>query len=118
MNAFATEDHVITCSLGDIPAPISVAWDPDTTTAADFTEDDGQGTQSGTSQTATLTISAAKLLALHKAGSASVDFKCKIQVGTTTSTDVTAIQTISIYNPSENIIFQIHSGHMRAKTDK
>ena len=103
-NVFATEDHVITCSLTDIPAQISVTWDPYTSTVADFKKDDG--THSGTSQTATLTISAAKLLALHGAGSASVDFKCKIQVGTT-PTDVTATQTVSIYSPSEWILFRI-----------
>jgi len=101
-NVFATDDHVITCSLIDIPAQIAVIWDPYTTTVADFKKDDG--THSGTSQIATLTISAAKLLALHGAGSASVDFKCKIQVGTT-PTDVTATQTVSIYSPSEKIIF-------------
>ena len=95
---------MITCSLTDIPAQISVTWDPYTSTVADFKKDDG--THSGTSQTATLTISAAKLLALHGAGSASVDFKCKIQVGTA-PTDVTATQTVSIYSPSENIIFPI-----------
>ena len=98
---------MITCSLADIPAAISVAWEyPATTTAADFTENDAAGTHSGTSQTATLTIPSAKLLALHTAGSTPVDFKCKILVGTT-PTEVTATQTISIYNPSENIIFQI-----------
>ena len=99
---------MITCSLTDIPAQISVTWDPYTSTVADFKKDDG--THSGTSQTATLTISAAKLLALHGAGSASVDFKCKIQVGTT-PTDVTATQTVSIYSPSENIIFPDNSFH-------
>ena len=96
-------DHEISCTLTGIPAQgISVAWDPYTTNAAHFNKNDG--THSGTSQTATLTISAAKLLALHGAGSASVNFKCKIQVGTT-PTDVTATQAVSIFSPSENIIF-------------
>ena len=99
---------MITCSLTDIPAQISVTWDPYTTTVADFKKDDG--THSGTSQTATLTISAAKLLALHGAASTSVDFKCKIQVGTT-PTDVTATQTVSIYSPSEKMIFPDNSFH-------
>ena len=98
-------DHVISCTLTGIPAQgISVAWDPYSTTATHFDKDDG--TLSGTSQTATLTISAAKLLELHGAGSTSVDFECKILVGST-PTSVTATQTISIYSPSENIIFQI-----------
>ena len=106
MNAFTVEDHVITCSLEGIPVATPAAWDyPGSTTAADFTVNDAATTHSGTSQTATLTIASAKLLELHTAGSVSLDFKCKIQVGTT-PTDVTAIQTVSIYKPSENIIFQ------------
>ena len=107
MNAFTVEDHVITCSLEGIPVATPAAWDyPGSTTAADFTVTDGASTHSGTTQTATLTIAIAKLGELEAAGSVSLDFKCKIGVGTG-PTDVSAIQTVSIYKPGENIIFSV-----------
>ena len=106
MNAFTVEDLVITCNLEGIPVATAATWEyPSSTTAGDFTVTDGAGTHSGTTQTATLTIAKAKLDELHTANSVSLDFKCKIGVGTT-PTDVTAIQTVSIYKPGENIIFQ------------
>ena len=106
MNAFTVEDLVITCTLEGIPEATAAAWEyPSSTTAADFTVNNAATTHSGTTQTATLTIAIAKLGELEAAGSVSLDFKCKIGVGTT-PTDVTATQTVSIFSPSENIIFQ------------
>ena len=100
------EDHVITCNLDGIPVAIAAEWEyPSPYVAGDFTVTDGAGTHSGTTQTATLTIASAKLGAMHTAGSVSLDFMCKIGVGTT-PTEVSAIQTVSIYKPGENIIFQ------------
>ena len=100
------EDFVITCNLAGIPVAIAAEWEyPSPYVAGDFTVTDGAGTHSGTTQTATLTIASAKLGAMHTAGSVSLDFKCKIGVGTT-PTELTAIQTVSIYKPSENMTFQ------------
>ena len=106
MNAFTVEELVISCNLAGILEATAAEWGyPGTTTAGDFTVNDAATTHSGTSQTAKLTIGTSKLGQLHTDGSTSLDFKCKIQVGTT-PTDVTAIQTVTIYKPSENIIFQ------------
>ena len=95
---YATENHEITCVLSDIPSQITgVLWTPAVTTTDEYTLEDG--TISSTSQTSKLTISAAKLLTL-KSTSATQTFTCKITVGTS-NTEVTATQTITIYNPSE-----------------
>ena len=97
-DVFATENHEISCVLTDIPSQISgVLWTPAVDTTNEYTLEDG--TISGTSQTSKLTISAAKLVSL-KSTSATQTFTCKITVGTS-NTEVTATQTISIYNPSE-----------------
>ena len=97
-NVYAVENHEISCVLTDIPSQISgVLWAPATDITNEYTLEDG--TISGTSQTSKLTISAAKLVSL-KSTSATQTFTCKITVGTS-NTEVTATQTISIYNPSE-----------------
>ena len=97
-NVYAVENHEISCVLTDIPSQYTgVLWTPAVTTTDEYTLEDG--TISGTSQTSKLTISAAKLVSL-KSNSATQTFTCKITVGTN-NTPVTATQTITIYNPSE-----------------
>ena len=105
---FAVDDHEISCVLSDIPSQITgVLWTPATTTLNEYTLEDG--TINGNTQTSKLTISAAKLVSL-KSASATQTFTCKITVGTS-NTEVTATQTITIFNPSEfvcQIIFCRH----------
>ena len=97
MNVFAVDDHVITCVLDDIPGQITgVLWTPAVETDNEYSLDDGAF--SGNKQESTLTITAAKLASLHLS-SATQTFTCKITIGDS-DTEVTATQTIAIFNPS------------------
>ena len=97
-NVFAVDDHVITCVLDDIPGQImGVLWTPAVETENKYSLDDGIFNRH--KQEATLTITAAKLASLHLS-SATQTFTCKITIGVS-GTEVTAIQTITIFNPSE-----------------
>ena len=97
-NVFAVDDHVITCVLNDIPGQITgVLWNPAIETDDEYSLVDG--TFSGNKQKSTLTITAAKLASLHLS-SATQTFTCKITIGDS-DTEVTATQTITIFNPSE-----------------
>ena len=92
------DDHVITCVLNDIPGQITgVLWAPAVETDNEYSLNDG--TFSGNKQESTLTITAAKLLSLHSS-SATRTFTCKITIGDS-DTEVTATQTIAIFNPSK-----------------
>ena len=100
-NVYAVDDHIITCVLGDIPDKITgVSWLPAEKTDNGYILVDGD--INSKTQTSTLTISASKLVTL-KSTSASKTFTCKITVGKA-NTPKTATQTITIYNPSENIL--------------
>ena len=91
------DDHVITCVLDDIPDQITgVLWTPAVETENEYSLDDG--TFSGNKQESTLTITAAKLASLHLSSSVQT-FTCKITVGVS-NVEVTATQTITIFNPS------------------
>ena len=93
------DDHVITCVLDDIPGQItSVLWTPAVEKENEYSLDDG--TFSGNKQESTLTITASKLSSLHLS-SATQTFTCKITIGAN-DTEVTATQTITIFNPSKN----------------
>ena len=97
MNVFAVDDHIITCALNDIPGQITgVLWTPAVETDNEYSLNDG--TFSGNKQESTLTITAAKLASLHLS-SATQTFTCKITIGDS-DTEVTATQTITIFNPS------------------
>ena len=92
------DDHIITCVLDDIPGQITgVLWTPAVETDNEYSLDDG--TLSGNKQGSTLTITAAKLASLHFS-SATQAFTCKITIGDS-NTEVSATQTITIFNPSE-----------------
>ena len=100
-DVFAVDDHIITCVLDDIPGQITgVLWIPAVETDYEYFLDDG--TFSGNKQESTLTITAAKLLSLHLS-SASQTFTCKIIIGDS-DTEVTATQTVTIFNPSNCLI--------------
>ena len=95
------EDHTITCVLEDIPGQITgVLWTPAVEKDDEYSLNDG--TFSGNRQESTLTITAAKLASLHLS-SATQTFTCKITIGDS-DTDVTATQTINIFNPSNYLI--------------
>ena len=99
-DVFAVDDHVITCVLDGIPGQITgVLWTPAVETDNEYSLDDG--TFSGNKQVSTLTITAAKLTSLHLS-SATQTFTCKIIIGDS-DTEVTATQTLTIFNPSEKI---------------
>ena len=92
------DEHIITCKLDDIPGEITgVLWTPAVETENEYSLD--EGTFSGNKQEFTLTISAAKLSSLHLS-SATQTFTCKINFGDS-DTEVTATQTITIFNPSK-----------------
>ena len=98
MDVFAVDDHTITCVLDDIPGQItSVLWTPAVDTDNEYSLDDG--TFGGNKQESTLTITASKLASLHLS-SATKTFTCKITIGDG-DTEVTATQTITIFNPSK-----------------
>ena len=100
-NVFVTEQHVISCVLSDIPQKMTgVTWSPATATPSEY--DLADGSFSSNSQTSTLTITASKLLVLHRQSSGIHTFTCSFTVGTQ-STAVTATQTITIFNPSNDI---------------
>ena len=101
-DVIALENHVISCVLGDIPAQVTgVTWDPATETSGEYNLLDGS--ESSNSQTSTLTITAAKLQSLDKLSSGVHTFTCSFTIGTTPVT-VSATQTITIFNPSKQII--------------
>ena len=103
------DDHVITCVLDDIPGQITgVLWTPAVKKNKEYSLDDG--TFSGNKQESTLTITAAKLASLHLS-SATQTFTCKITIGIS-DTEVTATQTITIFNPSNYLnFFQVINFH-------
>ena len=102
-NVFDSENHVISCVLGDIPEQITgVTWDPATETSGEYNLLDGS--ESSNSQTSTLTITAAKLQSLDELSSGVHTFTCSFTVGTT-NVAVTATQTITIFSPSK--LYQI-----------
>ena len=101
-DVIALENHVISCVLGDIPEQVTgVTWDPATETSGEYNLLDGS--ESSNSQTSTLTITAAKLQSLDKLSSGVHTFTCSFTIGTTPVT-VSATQTITIFNPSKQII--------------
>ena len=92
------DDHIITCVLDDIPGQMTgVLWTPAVETDNEYFLNDG--TYIGNKQESTLTITAAKLASLHLS-SAAQTFTCKITIGDS-DTEVTATQTITIFNPSK-----------------
>ena len=102
-DVIALENHVISCVLGDIPGSITgVTWAPATETSGEYNLVDGS--ESSNSQTSTLTITAAKLDTLDGESSGVHTFTCSFTIGTTPVT-VTATQTITIFNPSKQVIF-------------
>ena len=101
-DVFAVDDHVITCVLEDIPGQITgVLWTPAVETDKEYSFLD-DGTFSGNKQKSTLTITATKLASLHLS-SATQTFTCKITIGDS-DTEVTATQTVTIFNPSNFLI--------------
>ena len=98
MDIYTVEDHKITCVLSDISSQYDhVIWTP---VHEVYIKEDG--TISGNTQRSELTIPAAELLSL-KSSSTKHTFTCKITLGTS-NTDVSATQTIRIYNPGEDIL--------------
>ena len=98
MDVFAVDDHIISCVLDDVPGQIaSVLWTPAVEKENEYFLDDG--TFSGNKQESTLTITASKLASLHLS-SATQTFTCNITIGAN-DTEVTATQTITIFNPSK-----------------
>ena len=92
------DDHIITCVLDDIPGQTTgVLWTPAVETDREYSLDDG--TFIGNEQESTLTIFASKLASLHLS-SATQTLTCKITIGDS-DTEVTATQTITIFNPSK-----------------
>ena len=102
-DVFVVDDHIITCVLDDISGQITgVLWTPAVETDNEYSLDDG--TFSGNKQESTFTITAAKLASLYSS-SATQTFTCKITIGVS-DTEVAAIQTMTIFNPSK--IAHIH----------
>ena len=89
--------HEIKCVLADVPKQFTVDWSTTAWTTAMGTMSVDQGSQAGTSQTSTLTLSGTQLAALKAIGSNHV-FTCKILVGNV-QMRVTATQTTTIYTP-------------------
>ena len=101
-DVISLENYVISCDFGDIPEQITgVTWDPATETSGEYNLLDGS--ESSNSQTSTLTITAAKLQSLDKLSSGVHTFTCSYLFGTT-NFPVTATQTITIFNPSNDIV--------------
>ena len=98
------DTHPIRCVLDDLPSQYTgVEWISGTSvTSLGLAPQDG--VISGTSQTSTLTLTSAQLVQLKTAGGNNRDhvITCKITVGTS-STAITATQTMSIYTPGETL---------------
>jgi hypothetical protein len=92
-------DHVIICTLTDIPSALSkIVWTSTTTkvTTDGYVMDKGNFDFEEKTQVAKLTISSIKLFEL-KDSAASQSFTCKITVGNTK--EITATKSINIFNP-------------------
>ena len=98
------DTHPIRCVLDDLPGQYTgVEWISGTSvTSLVLAPQDG--VISGTSQTSTLSLSSAQLVQLKTAGgnNPSHVITCKIIVGTS-STAITATQTMSIYTPGRTL---------------
>ena len=100
----SVDTHSINCVLSDLPSQYTgVQWISGTT-VTDLALAPQDGTISGNTQTSTLSLSAAQLAKLKRAGgnNPSHVITCKIAVGKL-NTPVTAIQTISVYTPGKTI---------------
>ena len=101
-DVISLENYVVSCIFGDIPEQINgVTWAPATETSGEYNLADGS--ESSNSQTSTLTITAAKLATLDGQSSGVHTFTCSYLFGTS-NTAVTATQTITIFNPSNDIL--------------
>ena len=98
------DTHPINCVLDDLPGQYTgVEWILGTSvTSLGLAPQDG--VISGTSQTSTLSLSSAQLVQLKAAGgnNPSHVITCRIIVGTS-STAITATQTMSIYTPGKTL---------------
>ena len=91
---------MISCTLSDIPNPVTnILWSPETVNVTGYHLTDGAFNPTTHSQVASLRISGAKIIELRNSKAHHV-FTCKITVGSN-STTVSAIKTITIFNPSK-----------------
>ena len=94
-NVYATEAHVIRCTLSDFLDQVKgVTWDPAKDSIAGYKLNDGFYKENTKSQVSTLTIWAAKLRILKDT---SYTFTCAVTIG---SIQIYANKTIKIFNPS------------------
>ena len=101
-NVYAVEDHAINCYLSDIPAQIDdVIWSPPTMVTDGYSLEDWNFDPETKSQVSTLIVSASQLLELKGYAKSHV-FACKITVASN-DWPVSAVQTITIFNPSKNV---------------
>ena len=107
MNVYTVKDHVISCTLSDIPAQIDEEiWTLPTTKTDGYTLEKGTFNPKTSSQVSMMTISAVTLLELRNSAE-SQTFTCKITVGSDNwpwPTVVAALQKITILNPSKNVL--------------
>ena len=104
-NVYVSEDHVISCTLSDIPPQIiGVIWTSTPTKSDGYILMDGMFDVHTKSQVSTLTISSDKLTEL-KESAASHTFTCKITVGSR-NTIVADIQTVTIFSPGGDIVLK------------
>jgi hypothetical protein len=100
-DVYAMEEHVISCTISDIPSLISgVLW-TDANNDDGYKPDDGRYNSNSKSQISSLKLSVNDLANL-KGSAASHIFTCKISVGSS-NTEVIATQTITIFSPSKLI---------------
>ena len=103
-NVISFDTHPIDCVLSDLPSQYTgVQWISGTSvTSLGLTPQDGTISQSGNTQTSTLSLSSVQLSKLKTAGGNNRDhvITCKITVGTS-NTPITATQTMSIYTPGK-----------------
>ena len=100
---------MINCNFSDVPAQINgVIWTPPTTKTDGFILKDGIFNPETNSQASTLIISTVKLVEL-RGSAASQTFTCKITIGSIDQ-PVTAVQTVTIFNPSEDVFYQYFYG--------
>ena len=102
---YALEDHTISCNISYIPSQITgVTWIPAQTGTDGYVLKDGVYDTETRSQVSTLTISVVKLAELRAvAGSHTFTCNTTAAIGPTNWT-VEATQTITIFNPSEDVL--------------
>ena len=108
LNVYALEDHTISCNISYILSQITgETWTSAKTGTDGYILKDGVYDIETRSQVSTLTISTVKLAELREvAGSNTFTCKTTAAIGPTNWT-VEAIQTITIFNPSEDVLDEL-----------